>query len=243
MVTWDWWFTFSTTEGFAAVENARTWTSLQNDMIRDVSFKYKDVNVEIHPYLVHSSNPKYGKYNRRFQEWCDIDILENRRVIEIDGNRIPVASVMLNILFVFYHLWVHFVRGGIGLRQICDWRMMLHNNYGKYDIEELRDKLEHFGLMRPWITFGGILVEYLGLPEKEMPFYTKTGKTERLLEIIFKEGNFGHKNTQKTMPTEKSLQVLRKGWDVVNRYRKVCGVFPIDSIHFLPGISSLRRYI
>lgn len=86
----------------------------------------------------------------------------------IEGKKISVVSVALNMLFVFYHLWGLYVRCSVGLRQ------MEVVDYGKYDIEKLGEKFVYFGLMQPWITFAGILVEYFELPEEAKPVMKKS---------------------------------------------------------------------
>lgn len=57
----------------------------------------------------------------------------------IEGKEISVVSVTFNMLFVFYYLWILYVRGSVGLRQ------MKVVDYGKYDIEKLGEKFVYFG--------------------------------------------------------------------------------------------------
>ncbi|MDE5813280.1 MAG: nucleotidyltransferase family protein [Muribaculaceae bacterium] len=138
--------------------------------------------------------------DRRFQQWSRNQLSSSKRVITIDGKDIPVPSPAFDIVFVFLHFYLHFLNGGIGLRHICDWTMLLHLHSKEIDINELERKLKDFRLMRGWKLFAPIAVEHLGLPESECPLYSKrdVSKSERILSTILREGNFGRARQSKT---------------------------------------------
>jgi hypothetical protein len=54
-------------------------------------------------------------------------------------------------------------------------------------------------LMQPWQTFGWLMVNCLGLPKAEMPFYDAAchRRAQRLYRRIMEEGNFKRKNSFK----------------------------------------------
>ena len=62
------------------------------------------------------------------------------------------------------------------------------------DKAKLRRILEDMDLMGPWQAFGCVLVEKLGMPAEEFPFYdTRKGrKVRKIVRRILTEGNFGH---------------------------------------------------
>ena len=49
-------------------------------------------------------------------------------------------------------------------------------------------------MMKPWQSFGCVLVDVLGMPAKDFPFYDKrkSGKVKGIMKLVVKEGNFGH---------------------------------------------------
>ena len=113
--------------------------------------------------------------------------------VDFGDVRVDTPESTFNAFYLFYHAWHHFMLGGIGFRQLCDWTLLLHVRQDIIDRERLRAMLEGMCLLRPWQLFGCIAVHELGLPEKEFPFYdpTRYGKSRQVLEVILTEGNFG----------------------------------------------------
>lgn len=101
-----------------------------------------------------------------------------------------------DVFLVFTHILKHFFRGGIGLRQICDWCRLLKAAKGRLDIKLLECRLKSAGIMTEWKVFGAIAVDYLGMPIDAMPLYSSKNiwkmKAERVLKHILAVGNFGH---------------------------------------------------
>ncbi len=129
----------------------------------------------------------------KFQNWSRLQFSISDRTILIAGRDIQIPTPIFDVIFVFLHLYHHFMNGGIGLRHVCDWAMLLHRHAGKIDTEELGKRLKEFHLMKGWSIFAPILVEHLGLKESECPFYNHKNKkkSDRILSYIIKEGNFG----------------------------------------------------
>ena len=118
---------------------------------------------------------------------------DSQKIVVIEGEPIPVPPPIFNVIFVFMHLYLHFINGGIGLRHVCDWVMLMHKHYNEIDVEELEKRLKDFGLSKAWRSFTPIAVEYLGLPEKECPLYSPEyiDKSGKIFSLIIDEGNFG----------------------------------------------------
>lgn len=131
--------------------------------------------------------------DRKFQQWCNHQFSISKRTIPIAGQEITIPTPIFDIVFVFLHLYLHFLNGGIGLRHICDWVMLLHAHSKDIDSSELKMRLKEFHLMNAWSLFAPIAVEHLGLHESECPFYspTKRKKANKILACVIKEGNFG----------------------------------------------------
>lgn len=151
------------------------------------------VPVELHIY----SDVYYPKrLNRIYQEISDAGISIEPVEVELAGYPVNTPSVNFNIFYVFNHLWHHFIYDGVGLRQICDLCVLLHSFYGQIDYDYLYNVLERMGLMKPWKIFGFILVEKLGLPAEEYPFYDSNYRRqkEKVFRLVMIEGNFGQEN-------------------------------------------------
>lgn len=156
------------------------------------SFSLNGVSIEVHQKAIEVYSPLYRK---EFKRWM-ADELENsprRRVLTIANTAVMVPSVDFDAVYIFYHALHHFITGGIGLRQLCDWAMIFRAYGDQIDINRLKENIERFGLKRPWTLFAGIAVDYLGVSKELMPFYNPAcrKKYDSLLQIILDGGNFG----------------------------------------------------
>ena len=149
--------------------------------------------IEIHRY----TDVYYPKrLNRVYQKISDDGMSSGLVPLDFSGVSVMSPSVNFNVFFIFNHFWHHFIADGVGLRQICDWVLLLHHNYGKIDLQYLESVLNQMGLMKQWKVFGCLAVDVLGLPRKEMPFYDNQYQklSVKVLDLIMLEGNFGKEN-------------------------------------------------
>ena len=122
------------------------------------------------------------------------------RTWSCEGVSVPLLAPDDDVFFVFVHILQHFFRGGIGLRQVCDWCRLLYTFAGQLDVALLSRRLRAAGLLPLWQAFGAIAVTYLGMPEEAMPLATGCAgscgsfagrRPERILAYIMEVGNFG----------------------------------------------------
>jgi hypothetical protein len=166
---------------------------------------------------------------------------------------VAVAPLQFNLIFVLAHLFHHFIEGGVGLRQLCDWAVLLQHAFAEsadsaesaaakssLDLSELKARLEKFSLMQAWQIFGNIVVRYLGLPVEKMPFYSEScsSSADRCLSIILTEGNFGRygkgkyarrKSDSYSQRKSKALRLTSK------RLWRKSVIFPWDVLYYLPA--------
>ena len=119
--------------------------------------------------------------------------------IMVGDKETPTLSATVNALYIFIHLFHHLIHSGVGLRQLCDWMMWLHQYKDVIDRAELKGHLHVLELERPYCVLGAVLTEHLGLPEEEFPLAITDKDRKRSRKVftdIMKMGNFGH-NQQK----------------------------------------------
>ena len=137
------------------------------------------------------------KQNRSYQQLSRVGL--NDKVVELDfgGVMIKTPADDFNVFYLFHHLWRHFIIEGVGLRQLTDLTCFLHTHHGKLDLDYLKRVLDEMDLMLPWQTFGCVIVDWLGLPAEEMPFYAPhlRGKAEKVVNKVLNEGNFGQQTS------------------------------------------------
>lgn len=154
---------------------------------------------------------------------------------------IPLPRFDEDVIYVFSHILQHFYKGGVGLRQICDWSRLLWTCREKLDASLLESRLSKMGLMSEWKAFGAFAVNYLGMDPSAVPFYSDATKwkrrAERIQTFIMMSGNFGH--SRDTSYFQKYPYVLRKTISLSRRVGDLfrhASIFPLDSIRFFPNI-------
>ncbi len=191
--------------------------------------------------------------NRRYQRWTVENLTgTNLRKEEFAGTTVNLPPYNFDAIYILNHIWHHFVAGGIGLRQICDWALYLHKFHNKIDLTLLESDLKSFGLWRVWQIFGELAVSHLGLSEDECPLYRGGYRKEAdiLIDIILMEGNFGRHAAVRNAPRPKGYAAGKFHSLKVNakRFMYMFSVSPSDIIkawfsYFTNGIINLfKRY-
>lgn len=148
-----------------------------------------------------------------------------------------------DIVYVFVHFLNHFYKGGIGLRQICDWCRLLYTYRESLNIGLLESRVKRAGLMSEWKAFGAFSVNFLGMPVEAMPFLNieectnLKKKADRICSFIMEVGNFGH--NRDTSYYGKYPFVVRKAISACRRTKDLFRhtmIFPLDSLRFFPYI-------
>ena len=162
------------------------------------------------------------------------------RTWRYEGVDIALPGFDCDSLLIFAHFLKHFYRGGVGLRQICDWCRLLWTGRDAIDRPLLGQRLESMGMMDEWKAFGALAVEILGLPADAMPFYApsrvQSRKAEHILSFILKSGNFGQKRGSSY---KKYPYLIRKTFSMGRRMGDLCRhahIFPRDVLRFFPHI-------
>lgn len=166
------------------------------DVGRHYNIEFGQYSLEVHRVSADIENAKlYPHYAAMEQE----GLIDHPQRIEFEGLEISIPSKEFVVFFTFYHAWHHYLETGVGWRQLSDITMALHSYHGQLDLEKLRKWINTMRVMKPWQTFGYLLVECLGLPEAEMPFYDAScrKKAKKLYGQIMKEGNFKRANNFK----------------------------------------------
>lgn len=171
---------------------SRRWSEMEftDKGSKHVNTELNGVEIELHR---HAANPDGMRHAKRIQSWADEELRHgHNRVYNIGQDVVNVPSPLFDCVFVFIHLFYHFLHEGVGFRQLCDWARCMHENRELLDEAELQDLLQRLGILKEWQVFGRLLVDYLGLPEQDMPCLKGCERrARRLLRLILSESNFG----------------------------------------------------
>lgn len=235
-----------------SIQIAKQWKGGTGDSIliaKHYGFDYKDVIVELHRVAELSYIPWRNNY---LQQWTKKHLGgQNLRSSVINKNtEILLPPYQFDAIFILEHAWHHFVfLGGIGLRQICDWAVFMHQHHSKINMIELEADLKRTGLWKGWKLFGYIAVNFLGLPQSELPFYDDSVKCEAdaVIRQILEEG-YGRQDYAQPVALDYVGRKLKAMHDVFGRRKMMYryeGVFntAIYLICFLfHGIYRMLRY-
>lgn len=166
---------------------------------KEVSFYHGNKRYDVHSSIVDfccaKHNELWGKEMAK--------VWEQNFIVMIGDCRVRTLPPTLNAIYVFLHLFYHFIREGVALRQFCDWAMTLHSYRDRIDRNHLSNFLQKLDMIKAYRAFGTILVCELGLPREEFPIVLDVNDmkwVEPIKNDIFKGGNFGRKNHKAKNP-------------------------------------------
>jgi len=140
-----------------------------------------------------------------------------------------------DVVFVFAHILQHFFKGGIGLRQICDWCRLLWIYRTEIDKVLLETRLNKMGMMPKWKAFAAFAVYYLEMPVDAMPLFSDEikwkKKAGRILTLIMESGNFGHGRDRSYKENHSAFVSNIISFGVYTKYNMMqFSIFPWDAV-------------
>jgi hypothetical protein len=123
-----------------------------------------------------------------------------------------------DVFFVFTHFIKHFYKGGMNLRQVCDWCRLLWTYKDSLNHSVLESRIRKTGLMMEWRVFSVMTIDWLGMPEAAMPLLVYDDNLKRKAEKAL-------------------IYILRKGkWFKWRDPWRVATIFPVSLLVFSPSI-------
>lgn len=152
---------------------------------------------------------------------------------------LPAANE--DVVYVFAHILQHFYKGGIGLRQICDWCRLMWTYRDSLNYKVLESRMREAGLMSEWKAFYNLASRYLGMPDFGSGLMVHDSrydnKADKICEFILEVGNFGHNRDNSYF--QKHSYFIQKCISAWRRVKDLCRhatIFPVNSVRFFFGI-------
>lgn len=183
----------------------------------------KGVSVEVH-FRTTSGNLNPFT-NRRMQRWLEEEIM-NLKAVSADSlvqttppdgtppnlggeeNTFNVPTIRFALVMQLSHIQHHFFEGGIGLRQVCDYYMLLRHATDD-DRREVGSRLKRFGLRYMAGAMMWVLSETLQLEPGQMLCEPDAKRGQQLLDEILAGGNFGKFSDRKKTESD-IVFIIRK---------------------------------
>ncbi|MBQ8520355.1 MAG: nucleotidyltransferase family protein [Bacteroides sp.] len=183
------------------------------------------VVIEHHSHLIDLHN-----HRKTLQEW------ESRQFERSSNGLHPTATHLL----LSTHILKHLINEGIGLRQLCDVAMALVALHGQTDPQELAVLSRQWNIYRWNQLLYALVVKYIGLPEKYLPFPTRTSP-DRLMDEIWASGNFGHGDERFGRRPEGKWKSKWHTWKIVSNKLHLSAVYaPQETWAWLSGLAKVR---
>ncbi|MFR9619746.1 MAG: nucleotidyltransferase family protein [Rikenellaceae bacterium] len=156
-------------------------------------FHYKGVPVELHRSV--TSAEEIDRRGKELVAWFNQALLTSSRVelVDVCGTKIETPDATFNAIYIFLHAYRHLVKGGIGLRQICDWALVLDGRSQQIDYAVVEQLLERHDLRRMWDVFIQMINIYLGFDMSKYPLACSASSESAglVMDVILDRGNFG----------------------------------------------------
>ena len=113
--------------------------------------------------------------------------------IDCDGTKLYIYDTEYQALYLIIHMLGHFVMGGFGLRNLCDW-VVLWENCDDINAKNVFLKIAHdSGIVEFSKAVTSVCTEYLGLSIEKSPFDKFTSKelSDEFLRDVLDAGEFG----------------------------------------------------
>ena len=145
-------------------------------------FTHRGILVELHSRPFHLLRPI-----------ANLDLTPDNST---DKSALSIRSLNLkaNALLLLLHPAVHFMEAGLGLRQLCDWAVFVHDYAGRAELDEAWQLINEQGAGRFACEFTAVAVQYLGLEEEKVFSWIRESNVKlrkRMLAEMLDQGNFG----------------------------------------------------
>jgi hypothetical protein len=147
---------------------------------KHVEFEVNGVIFELHDKLSRLATRKHQAY---WDQMIDNAILEGTDTVIINGKEIKTLSATYNAMYIFVHLFYHMTASGVGLRQLCDWAMIIaqsafQDSSSKFQVKNVNDNVnanlnpnKKSSLNREEPTVAGRREKQLGGSLKELGYF------------------------------------------------------------------------
>lgn len=149
--------------------------------------EYEGVELHIIPCMMNS--PKAERWlSGMLERWKD-----EEQTVELPNGagRVCIPSDRMNRTYMMIHKYSHFKSGGIGLKQVLDYMMLLRKGFTEEERMQSVEDLKRVNLDRFCRAVMYVLKEVFGMEDRFLLMKPHRALGQALLKEIFTTGNFG----------------------------------------------------
>lgn len=155
------------------------------DEVQELTYSNGTLSLEMHINPFGTENELRVRMNRLFDHSYEKSVR-----MEIQGHTIYTLNATEHFLFLFTHLFKHFLLGGVGIRQILDQLLFLETYRSEIDFERINDGISELHGQTFYAAILNLGVKYLGFTAIAAPPLTK--ELEPLIDDLIESGCFGN---------------------------------------------------
>ena len=156
------------------------------------AFTYGRTIVENHARAVFFD---HKRHNRHFDALVQEAISSGSLITQHHGDyAIKTLPHELNVVYIFIHLFFHWLHWGVGFRQYSDWLLMMTRLKGQLDEEKILSMAKDLDILYPMQLFAQAAIRYLRVSPEIFPFpllLQDDLHTEQIIRDVMHSGNFG----------------------------------------------------
>ena len=156
------------------------------------AFTYGRTIVENHARAVFFD---HKRHNRHFDALVQEAISSGSLITQHHGDyTIQTLPHELNVVYIFIHLFFHWLHWGVGFRQYSDWLLMMTKLKGQLDEEKILSMAKDLDILYPMQLFAQAAIRYLRVSPEIFPFPLLSEDdphTEQIIRDVMHSGNFG----------------------------------------------------
>ena len=167
------------------------------------------VSIEVHRVSVGLQHPIDSRRYARMEAYGMAHAIP-LTLSSIHPFTLSIPEPTFNALLIMLHAWEHMTTQGANVRQLCDLALLLHHYVKDIDKPRLKHYLHALHLFELWRVFMCMLVDRLGLPADEAPFYTADGQLKTRGECLISDLVAGRLVAPKPTGQAPKNKLLRK---------------------------------
>ena len=192
----------------ALFENTLGVTVEHCDVDKHDSFSYKGIRFEMHYQMETFGSRKHQKY---FSNLVDESIKDGNLgyFMLTDGVRVPMLCPEIDLILVFKHMFNHLIGEGVGLRQVTDVAVLIHNYASILNISDLREHLRNIGYLKAFDAMVALVGRYYNVSWDAYGDYLSSKDfrmADLLMADIMKNGNFGRMDYKHSSGWKKRME-------------------------------------
>lgn len=156
------------------------------------AFTYGRTIVENHARAVFFD---HKRHNRHFDALVQEAISSGSLITQHHGDyTIKTLPHELNVVYIFIHLFFHWLHWGVGFRQYSDWLLMMMRLKDQLDEEKILSMAKDLDILYPMQLFAQAAIRYLRVSPEIFPFPLLSEDdphTEQIIRDVMHSGNFG----------------------------------------------------